>query len=155
MHCNRMLFRNMTLYAYATPNAQLIEDLGLQKHPEGGQRPSLRAYSFDWLTPTERPAGYFAETDRQSASVPSPFAGQAHAVCCMPLTRADCVLPTDGAARPLATSIYYLLCPDSPEGFLHMNKSVVSTSYPCSHPNLLRSAHRHITSSTKAGPSTR
>jgi predicted cupin superfamily sugar epimerase len=145
----------MTLYAYATPNAQLIEDLGLQKHPEGGQRPSLRAYSLDSLTPTERPAGYFAETDRQSASVPSPFAGQAHAVCCMPLTLADCVLPIDGAARPLATSIYYLLCPDSPEGFLHMNKSVVSPSCSCSHADLLKSAHRPITSSTKAGPSTR
>ncbi|RPD65372.1 hypothetical protein L226DRAFT_543331 [Lentinus tigrinus ALCF2SS1-7] len=47
--------------------------------------------------------GYFAETDRQVDQVPSPFAGQ--------------------ALRPLATSIYYLLTPDEPNGVIHMNKS--------------------------------
>ncbi|RDX41629.1 hypothetical protein OH76DRAFT_1364234 [Lentinus brumalis] len=47
--------------------------------------------------------GYFVETDRQSDQVPSPFAGQ--------------------ALRPLATSIYYLLTPDEPNGVIHMNKS--------------------------------
>jgi predicted cupin superfamily sugar epimerase len=34
------------------------------------------------------------------------------------------------AARPLATSIYYLLTPESPVGFLHMNKSVVRAARP-------------------------
>ncbi|KAI0777570.1 RmlC-like cupin domain-containing protein [Trametes elegans] len=47
--------------------------------------------------------GYFAETDRQIEQIPSPFAG--------------------GAPRPLATSIYYLLTPDEPNGVFHMNKS--------------------------------
>ncbi|OCH94696.1 hypothetical protein OBBRIDRAFT_831528 [Obba rivulosa] len=47
--------------------------------------------------------GYFVETDRQSDQVPSPFA--------------------DGALRSLATSIYYFLTPDEPNGVFHMNKS--------------------------------
>ncbi|PCH38830.1 hypothetical protein WOLCODRAFT_110213 [Wolfiporia cocos MD-104 SS10] len=47
--------------------------------------------------------GYYAETDRQVEQVPSPFAG--------------------GAPRPLATSIYYLLTPEEPNGVFHMNKS--------------------------------
>ncbi|TFK32558.1 RmlC-like cupin domain-containing protein [Crucibulum laeve] len=61
----------------------LIEQLGLQKHPEGG---------------------YYVETDRQVAQVPSPFANQ--------------------EKRSLATSIYYLLTKDSPSGVIHLNKSV-------------------------------
>ncbi|KAF7323791.1 Cupin-5 domain-containing protein [Mycena kentingensis (nom. inval.)] len=48
--------------------------------------------------------GYFKETDRRMDEVPSPFA--------------------DGAARSLATSIYYLLDHESPSGVVHMNKSV-------------------------------
>ena len=40
---------------YPTSNSALIETLKLQKHPEGG---------------------YFVETDRQSAKIPSPFAGE-------------------------------------------------------------------------------
>lgn len=43
------------------------------------------------------------ETDRQSDEIPSPFA--------------------DGALRSLATTIYYLLTPDQPNGVFHMNKS--------------------------------
>ena len=41
--------------SYPTSNSALIETLKLQKHPEGG---------------------YFVETDRQPADVPSPFAGE-------------------------------------------------------------------------------
>ncbi|KAH9919450.1 RmlC-like cupin domain-containing protein [Epithele typhae] len=47
--------------------------------------------------------GYFVETDRQDEQIPSPFADQ--------------------ALRPLATSIYYLLTPEEPNGVFHMNKS--------------------------------
>jgi len=60
----------------------LIETLELQKHPEGG---------------------YFVETDRQAAIIPSPFA--------------------DNEPRSLATAIYYLLTYDRPDGLFHMNKS--------------------------------
>jgi len=48
--------------------------------------------------------GYFVETDRQEEVVGSPFAG--------------------GETRSLATSIYYLLTRDNPNGVIHMNKSV-------------------------------
>ncbi|KAJ6571836.1 RmlC-like cupin domain-containing protein [Mycena capillaripes] len=48
--------------------------------------------------------GYFLETDRQSDEVPSPFSG--------------------GILRSLATSIFYFLDHDSPNGVFHMNKSV-------------------------------
>ncbi|KAH9937944.1 RmlC-like cupin domain-containing protein [Amylocystis lapponica] len=68
--------------SYSIPNSVLIDQLKLIKHPEGG---------------------YFAETDRQSEQVPSPFA--------------------HGASRSLATTIYYLLTPDEPNGVFHMNKS--------------------------------
>ncbi|KZT24463.1 hypothetical protein NEOLEDRAFT_1067085 [Neolentinus lepideus HHB14362 ss-1] len=68
---------------YPTGNAEVIKQLGLQRHPEGG---------------------YFAETDRQTETVPSPFA--------------------DGASRSLATSIFYLLTNEEPNGYIHMNKSV-------------------------------
>ncbi|KAI0918191.1 hypothetical protein AcV7_006994 [Taiwanofungus camphoratus] len=47
--------------------------------------------------------GYYAETDRQPEQIPSPFA--------------------DNALRSLATTIYYLLTPDRPNGVFHMNKS--------------------------------
>ncbi|KAI0360794.1 hypothetical protein OH77DRAFT_1418807 [Trametes cingulata] len=50
-----------------------------------------------------REGGYFVETDRQEEQVPSPFA--------------------NGALRPLATAIHYLLTPDEPNGVFHMNKS--------------------------------
>ncbi|KAI0313026.1 RmlC-like cupin domain-containing protein [Amylostereum chailletii] len=69
-------------YSTCPPTAELIHDLSLIKHPEGG---------------------YFAETDRQTEQIPSPFAG--------------------GEPRSLATSIFYLLSSDSPNGFIHMNKS--------------------------------
>ncbi|KAJ6551510.1 RmlC-like cupin domain-containing protein [Mycena capillaripes] len=49
--------------------------------------------------------GYYAETDRQKEEVGTPF--------------------VDGdPPRSLATSIYYLLTPDSPNGYFHTNKSV-------------------------------
>jgi len=47
--------------------------------------------------------GYFLETNRQIEKVPSPFA--------------------NGKQRPLSTTIFYLLTHESPNGFLHMNKS--------------------------------
>ncbi|KAI0646202.1 RmlC-like cupin domain-containing protein [Trametes meyenii] len=68
--------------SYTIPNSVIVEQLKMHKHPEGG---------------------YFAETDRQTDLVPSPFAG--------------------GALRSLATTIYYLLTPDEPNGVFHMNKS--------------------------------
>jgi len=68
---------------YPTTNAELITQLSLLKHPEGG---------------------YFAETDRQIPEVPSPF--------------------SEHQPRSLATSIYYLLTYDDPDGVFHMNKSV-------------------------------
>ncbi|KAI0036909.1 RmlC-like cupin domain-containing protein, partial [Vararia minispora EC-137] len=73
----------MADYAHVPPWAELIHDLKLIKHPEGG---------------------YFAETDRQKDQIPSPFAG--------------------GQLRSLATTIYYLLTYESPNGYIHMNKSV-------------------------------
>ncbi|KAA1467068.1 hypothetical protein DENSPDRAFT_832042 [Dentipellis sp. KUC8613] len=74
----------MSKYAYyPSPNAELIRDLSLMRHPEGG---------------------FFAETDRQEETVPSPFA--------------------DKQLRSLATSIFYLLTYDEPNGVIHMNKSV-------------------------------
>ncbi|KAI0039501.1 hypothetical protein FA95DRAFT_1504106 [Auriscalpium vulgare] len=70
-------------YSPLPPLANLIRDLKLIRHPEGG---------------------YYAETDRQEVEIPSPYA--------------------DGQLRSLATSIYYLLTPDEPNGYIHMNKSV-------------------------------
>ncbi|KAH9896751.1 RmlC-like cupin domain-containing protein [Cubamyces lactineus] len=68
--------------SYTIPNSVLKKELRLIRHPEGD---------------------YFAETDRQTEQVPSPFA--------------------DGALRSIATTIYYLLTPDEPNGVFHMNKS--------------------------------
>ncbi|CDO74400.1 hypothetical protein BN946_scf184392.g11 [Trametes cinnabarina] len=68
--------------SYPIPNSVLIKELKMIKHPEGG---------------------YFVETDRQAAQVPSPFAG--------------------GAPRSLATTIHYLLTPEERNGIFHMNKS--------------------------------
>ncbi|EPQ59274.1 hypothetical protein GLOTRDRAFT_136190 [Gloeophyllum trabeum ATCC 11539] len=68
---------------YPTGNAEVIKQLNMSKHPEGG---------------------YFAETDRRPETVPSPFA--------------------DNATRSLATSIFYLLTHEEPNGYIHMNKSV-------------------------------
>lgn len=69
--------------------------------------------------------GYYVETDRQAEEIPSPFAGM------LPLTgtsmhgvdRAHTL--AESAPRPLATTIYYLLSYDRPEGIFHMNKSAV------------------------------
>ncbi|KAH9849669.1 RmlC-like cupin domain-containing protein [Lenzites betulinus] len=68
--------------SYTIPNSVLIQELKLIRHPEGG---------------------YFSETDRQEAQIPSPFANK--------------------ASRPLATTIHYMLTPDEPNGVFHMNKS--------------------------------
>ncbi|THH30971.1 hypothetical protein EUX98_g3207 [Antrodiella citrinella] len=67
---------------YPIPNDELIKQLSLIKHVEGG---------------------YFAETDRQKDEIASPFA--------------------EGELRSLATTIYYLLAYEEPEGIFHMNKS--------------------------------
>ncbi|GAA6012904.1 hypothetical protein JCM8202_003490 [Rhodotorula sphaerocarpa] len=53
---------------------------------------------------THPEAGFFCETARTDETVPSPFA--------------------DDATRNMATMIYYLLTPDSPQGKMHMNKSI-------------------------------
>jgi len=74
----------MTKYYYPATNQELIFDLKLIKHPEGG---------------------YFAETDRQSEEIPTPFV-------------------TGAPPRSLATQIFYLLTYDNPQGVFHMNKSV-------------------------------
>ncbi|KAH8111969.1 RmlC-like cupin domain-containing protein [Phellopilus nigrolimitatus] len=68
---------------YPSGNDEIKKSLNLLKHPEGG---------------------YFAETDRQKATVPSPFAGN--------------------EPRDLATSIFYFLSYDNPTGVIHINKSV-------------------------------
>ncbi|GAA5838874.1 hypothetical protein JCM5353_001059 [Sporobolomyces roseus] len=54
--------------------------------------------------------GYFVETDRRQEEIPSPYANE--------------------ALRSLATSIYYLLDPQSSRGRLHLNKS---TTYQLHH----------------------
>jgi len=68
-----------TMDNYPTANSVLIKTLNLQRHPENG---------------------YFVETDRQPAQVPSPFA--------------------DNKLRSLSTSIYYLLTHDEPQGVFLM-----------------------------------
>ncbi|KAF7799926.1 hypothetical protein EIP86_011169 [Pleurotus ostreatoroseus] len=45
--------KHSNVYAYPIPNTELIKQLGLQRHPEGG---------------------YFAETDREEKEIPSPYA---------------------------------------------------------------------------------
>lgn len=92
-------------------NKALISALGLMKHPEGG---------------------YFVETDRQPSTVPSPFASMpicSHLVGTEILTR-RASMSADNGERNLATSIYYLLTHDNPEGVIHMNKSVVRRTCP-------------------------
>ncbi|KAI0674196.1 RmlC-like cupin domain-containing protein [Trametes maxima] len=91
--------------SYAIPNSVLVEQLKMHKHPEGG---------------------YFAETDRQTDVVPSPFAG--------------------GALRPLATTIHYLLTPDEPNGVFHMNKSATM--------HVLHQGRAEYTLITPGGPPT-
>jgi len=54
-HQRQMAVRTFIMDHYPTSNSVLIETLELQKHPEGG---------------------YFVETDRQPANIPSPFAGE-------------------------------------------------------------------------------
>ena len=80
-----------------------------------------------WLL-TPLCAGFFAETDRQVEQVPSPFAGEkgSYYFDMYPIRASSLngdVL--DKALRPIATSIYYLLTPDEPNGVFHMNKSAV------------------------------
>jgi len=88
---------------YPTSNSALIETLKLQKHPEGG---------------------YFVETDRQPANVPSPFAGELVEISQKP----DLKRGADNEPRSLATAIYYLLTHEYPDGVFHTNKSFASRS---------------------------
>ena len=71
--------------------------------------------------------GYFAETDRQTEQVPSPFAGKSPVQCSIAQTDTISIVSfmVDGALRSIATTIYYLLAPDEPNGVFHMNKSAV------------------------------
>jgi hypothetical protein len=126
--------QTFTMDHYPTPNSVLIETLKLQKHPEGG---------------------YFVETDRQPAAVPSPFAGElARLGRCR--TNSHQKRLTDNEPRSLSTAIYYLLTHDSPDGAFHMNKSFAS------HSRILESLivsdqgvhHRRTTCSTRAALST-
>ncbi|KAI0317174.1 RmlC-like cupin domain-containing protein [Amylostereum chailletii] len=73
----------MPAYSYPSTNTELVRDLSLLDHSEGG---------------------FFVETDRQEAQVPSPFA--------------------NGEQRSLATAIFYLLTYKEPRGVFHINKSV-------------------------------
>ncbi|PVG02526.1 hypothetical protein CPB86DRAFT_780475 [Serendipita vermifera] len=76
----------MAPYAYETPNSELIRDLKLQVHPEGG---------------------YFAETHRATETILTPF-GEG---------------TVEERKRGLQTTTYYLLTPDQPHNYVHMNKS--------------------------------
>ena len=61
--------------SYTIPNSELVKTLKLNKHPEGGScSPERQNYSIE-PNDIDLCAGYYAETDRQSAEVPSPFAG--------------------------------------------------------------------------------
>ncbi|KAI5120570.1 hypothetical protein M0805_002520 [Coniferiporia weirii] len=93
---------------YPSGNQEIIKSLSLLRHPEGG---------------------YFAETDRQEATVPSPFA--------------------NGGTRSLATSIFYFLSHDNPTGVIHINKSV---TYHVLHQG--RAEYTLITPGTNGAPPT-
>lgn len=75
-------------------------------------------------------SGYYAETDRQPEQIPSPFAGKRTPSLSSSHSHTDRPSLTfpgakDNALRSLATTIYYLLTPDRPNGVFHMNKSAV------------------------------
>jgi predicted cupin superfamily sugar epimerase len=54
--------------------SELVEDLNLLEHPEGGQ---LSKQLYTIADPVQ---GYFIETDRQLEVIPTPFAGEVHSV---------------------------------------------------------------------------
>jgi hypothetical protein len=58
----------------ATPTQQLVTDLGLQRHPEGGKSGASYGFCTRPVGDT-RAAGYFRQTDIQEETVPTPFAG--------------------------------------------------------------------------------
>jgi len=95
------------VHSYYTPNDELIAELSLLPHPEGGLFVCLcqgpEPHSPDSTDKIAK--GYFAETMRASETVPSPFA--------------------QGELRPIQTSIYYLLTAESNDNYFHMNKSTV------------------------------
>jgi len=126
-----MAVQTFTMDHYPTPNSALIEALKLQKHPEGG---------------------YFVETDRQPANVPSPFAGEPVENSQEPGLKRR----ADNEPRSLATAIYYLLTYDYPDGVFHTNKSFASRSRfrTAYRPFDLCLHDRRTTRSTRAAPST-
>ncbi|GAA5841470.1 hypothetical protein JCM11251_007150 [Rhodosporidiobolus azoricus] len=73
--------------------------MSLYAYPEGNQ---ALLKSLNLIPHPE--SGYYAETFRTDETTSSPFA--------------------EGATRPLATQIYYLLTPKSPKGKMHLNKSI-------------------------------
>lgn len=116
---------------YPTSNSALIESLKLVEHPEGG---------------------YFVETDRQPAEIPSPFAGEATQV-------EGHQKETDGnRSRTEVAGDSDLLPVDVRQprrGFPH--KQVFRKSLSLSHGlSCLTSGlrNRHTTCSTRGGPST-
>lgn len=100
-------------YAYPTSNSQLIRKL--EKHPEGGyflQTVSLESYIPTIPSTTLRSAAL--EGREQSAWGPGAtiLGGEA---------------TSDTSERKVdATAIYYLLCPQSSQGKMHMNLHSVS-----------------------------
>lgn len=107
--------------SYTIPNSILVDQLNLIKHPEGGPCPILHpVHNLCSFTYNHATTGYYAETDRQSEQIPSPFVGMWDRSC---IGSPRSPQTPDGASRSLATTIYYLLTPDEPNGVFHMNKS--------------------------------
>lgn len=73
--------------------------------------------------------GYFTLSDAQDKIIPSPFASKSlYFLLCSIREHWKLTTCLDNSLRSLATSIYYLLNDDRPNGFIHMNKSIVRQS---------------------------
>ncbi|KWU47376.1 hypothetical protein RHOSPDRAFT_30798 [Rhodotorula sp. JG-1b] len=98
----------MPAYDYPEGNRLLIDTLNLQRaviaHPNAIKATCISSHTVLRYATAHPEAGFFCETARTEETVPSPFAGD--------------------ATRNMATQIYYLLTPDSPQGKMHMNKSI-------------------------------
>lgn len=109
---------------YAVPNSVLIKQLNLVRHTEGGasNHPSgwLR---FKWTSSCFCRILRRDRPPERASSVTFRRSGTALSNNCSII---DLKFLIDDALRPLATSIYYLLTPDEPDGVFHMNKSAVS-----------------------------
>lgn len=63
--------------------------------------------------------GYFAETDRATETIPSPFGGQMESTSKLAPQRPG----FDPTVRNTSTTIFYLLTPGGPQGGFHRNKA--------------------------------